>query len=153
VRVPDANAEVWFQDHKTQQRGTVREYESSGLNPNQSYTFHVRARWTQNGRAMDQSRDVQVRAGQHVTVNFPAPANETVPVVPAAQLQRNFQNDDAPVGQRPRNTQNVPDAPATQPGRNIQNVPDAPATQIPRNLQNVPDAPAAQQPRNIQPSR
>jgi uncharacterized protein (TIGR03000 family) len=139
VRVPDANAEVWFQDHQTQQRGTVRVYESSGLNPNQSYTFHVRARWTQNGRAVDQSRDVQVRAGQHVTVNFSVPANDSVPVAPAVQI--------------PRTIQTVPVAPAVQIRRNVQDAPDAPAPQLPRNIQNDSDAPTAQPPRNIQPSR
>ncbi len=121
VRVPDANAEIWFQDHKTQQRGTVRQYESASLNPNQSYTFHLRAKWTQNGREMDQSRDVQVRSGQHVTVDFSAPVQENVPAAPAAQL--------------PRNIQDVPLAPAAQPPRNIPNVPETPATQAPRSIQ------------------
>jgi len=91
VRVPDPNAVIWFQDYQTQQRGTVREYESPALKPNQSYTFHLRAQWTQNGSTVNQSRDVQVRAGQRVNVNFSTPANENVPARPAAQLPRDIE--------------------------------------------------------------
>jgi uncharacterized protein (TIGR03000 family) len=79
VRVPDPNAEIWFDNHQTQQRGTVREYESAALDPNGTYTFHLRARWMQNGRAVDQTRDVQARAGQQVTVNFSASLPENLP--------------------------------------------------------------------------
>jgi len=141
VRVPDPNAEVWFQDHKTQQQGTVRFYESAALNPNQSYTFHLRAKWTQNGRVVDQSRDVQVRPGHGVTVNFSAPDNDNVPAArPTAPL--------------PRNLSNVPAAPpASQIQHDVPNVVDAPAAaQLPRNASKVPAAPQAQ-PDNIQPSR
>jgi uncharacterized protein (TIGR03000 family) len=79
IRVPDASAEVWFQDHKTQQQGNVREYETGALDPNQTYTFKLRARWTQNGRPVEATREVQARAGQQVNVIFTPPARERVP--------------------------------------------------------------------------
>jgi uncharacterized protein (TIGR03000 family) len=72
VHLPDPNAEVWFQDYKTQQRGTLRYYESGRLDPKLSYTFQVRARWLENGQQMDETRQVQARAGQTVTVGFAA---------------------------------------------------------------------------------
>jgi uncharacterized protein (TIGR03000 family) len=72
VRLPDANAEVWFQDYKTQQRGTLRYYESGRLDPKLSYTFQVRARWLEKGQQMDETRLVQARAGQTVTLDFSA---------------------------------------------------------------------------------
>ena len=56
VRVPDPNAEVWFQNYRTQQNGTVRQFQSQALDPNSTYTFQVRARWMQNGQMMDQTR-------------------------------------------------------------------------------------------------
>jgi uncharacterized protein (TIGR03000 family) len=84
VRVPDPNAEVWFQDYKTQQQGAVRAYESAALDPNRTYTFKLRARWTQNGRPVEQTRDVQARAGEHVSVVFRAPAREQIPAPPAS---------------------------------------------------------------------
>jgi uncharacterized protein (TIGR03000 family) len=70
VRVPDPNAQIWFQNYQTQQRGTVREFESSTLQPGQPYTFHIRARFMQNGQPVDLTRDVQAQAGQHVNVDF-----------------------------------------------------------------------------------
>jgi len=80
VQLPDPNAEVWFQNYQTKQQGTVREYESSALNPGQTYTFTVRARWTQNGQTMDRTRSVQARPGQHVNVDFTRTPREIVPV-------------------------------------------------------------------------
>ena len=76
VRLPDANAEVWFQDYKTQQRGLVRQYETDALDPNQVYTFVIRARWMRNGQPMDQTRQVQGRAGQNLIVDFTTPPRE-----------------------------------------------------------------------------
>jgi len=82
VRVPDPNAEVWFQDHQTQQRGVVRQYESEPLAQGYTYTFTVRARWNQNGQMMDQTRQVNARAGQNVAVDFTAPAQESIQGMP-----------------------------------------------------------------------
>jgi uncharacterized protein (TIGR03000 family) len=85
VNLPDPNAEVWFQNYKTQQRGVVRHYESGQLAPNQNYTFTVRARWNQNGQMMDQTRQVNAQAGQNVTVDFNQPQHETIPTQPHQQ--------------------------------------------------------------------
>jgi uncharacterized protein (TIGR03000 family) len=83
VRLPDPNAEIWFDNHKTQQRGTLRQYRSGSLEPNHDYTFHIRARWMDNdGRLIDQSRDVSARAGQEITVDFTAPIRERIPTAP-----------------------------------------------------------------------
>src|SRR5579862_1253024 len=70
VRVPDANTEIFFENQKTQQKGLLRQFISGSLDPNYDYTFHIRARWTDNGRAVDQSRDIVSRAGQQTVVDF-----------------------------------------------------------------------------------
>jgi uncharacterized protein (TIGR03000 family) len=80
VRLPDPNAEVWFQNYKTQQTGTVRQFQSESLDPTSSYMFQVRARWMQNGQMMDQTRQVPARAGQSYSVDF---SSEAVPASPA----------------------------------------------------------------------
>jgi uncharacterized protein (TIGR03000 family) len=80
VRLPDPNAEVWFQNYKTQQTGVVRQFQSESLDPTSSYTFQVRARWMQNGQMMDQTRQVPARAGQSYSVDF---SSEAVPAAPA----------------------------------------------------------------------
>jgi uncharacterized protein (TIGR03000 family) len=88
VRLPDPKAEVWFQDHKTQQSGKVRQFESESLNPNQTYTFEVRARWMENGQQKDQTRHVQARAGQSVTVDFTNSATERLPAATTPNQQQ-----------------------------------------------------------------
>jgi uncharacterized protein (TIGR03000 family) len=101
VRVPDPNAEVFFQDYKTQQRGTIRHFESDSLDPNKTYTFQIRARWMQNGQQMDQTRQVQARAGQNVRVDFAnsaiqQPPNEQIPTPPSKTQSGQQSSTNAP---------------------------------------------------------
>ncbi len=77
VRVPDANAEVWVEGKLTQQRGTWREYESPALNPDKSYTYEVRARWTENGKTVERTKTVPVKANGVATADFTASANNS----------------------------------------------------------------------------
>jgi uncharacterized protein (TIGR03000 family) len=69
VRVP-ANAELWFDGQKTSQSGQVRQFETPSLDPAQEYAYEIRARWTENGRNVERSRTVSVRAGDRLGVNF-----------------------------------------------------------------------------------
>jgi len=72
VRLPDPNAEVWIEGAQTQQRGMWREFISPPLNPDTNYTYDVRARWTENGREVERTKTVPVRANNVVTVDFTA---------------------------------------------------------------------------------
>jgi uncharacterized protein (TIGR03000 family) len=124
VRLPDANAEVWFQDHKTQQGGTVRQFESESLDPNRTYTFQVRARWTKDGQPMDQTRQVQARAGQTVTVDFTteqAPSNtpNQQQLPPPQQRTPSQQNQQNLRQQNPNQPNQVPNPPAPVPNQPI----------------------------------
>jgi uncharacterized protein (TIGR03000 family) len=69
VRVPTADAEVWFDDHRTQQTGTERTFESPPLEPGE-YSYQIRAKWRQNGKDVDLTRTVDVQPGQRVIVDF-----------------------------------------------------------------------------------
>jgi len=69
VMLPSADAEVWFDNAPTRQRGMERIFHTPSLQPG-SYTYSIRARWNDNGRTVDQTRQVQVRPGQSVTVDF-----------------------------------------------------------------------------------
>jgi uncharacterized protein (TIGR03000 family) len=77
VRLPDANAELWVEGKLTQQRGTNREFSSPPLTPGKNYTYEVRARWTENGKQVERTRTVPVRANATATVDFTAPANNS----------------------------------------------------------------------------
>jgi uncharacterized protein (TIGR03000 family) len=68
-----AGAEVWFDGDKTSQTGSVREYVSPPLTPGRNYAYQVRVRWTEDGRPLDQTRKVTVRAGSVTTADFTKP--------------------------------------------------------------------------------
>jgi uncharacterized protein (TIGR03000 family) len=73
VRVP-ASAEVWVEGAKTKQAGELRHFVSPPLTPGQDFVYDIRARWTDdNGKVVDQTRHVPVRAGSQVMENFTAP--------------------------------------------------------------------------------
>jgi uncharacterized protein (TIGR03000 family) len=69
VQVP-AGAEVWVEGAKTQQTGAVRHFESPRLEAGQKYRYTIRARWKEDGRTKDETRQVPVYAGDRVTVDF-----------------------------------------------------------------------------------
>jgi uncharacterized protein (TIGR03000 family) len=71
IRVPD-NAQVWFENAETRQRGAERDFISPPLTPGLSYTYHVRAQWIENGQPVTRTREFSVRAGSSVTLDFVA---------------------------------------------------------------------------------
>lgn len=71
VQVP-ADADIWLDGVKTTQAGAARRFKSPALAPGGVYTYEVRARWTEQGRAVEQSQVVLVHPGDQVRVNFPA---------------------------------------------------------------------------------
>jgi len=70
VLVPDADATVLVEGKATQQKGTRRQFKSPPLDPSQRYEYEVRARWTENGKTVEQTRTVRLRADDAVTVDF-----------------------------------------------------------------------------------
>ena len=70
IRLPDAKADVWFESTATKQQGIIRQYVSENLDPGYTYTYHVRVRWMDNGNPVEKTRDVEVRAGQQVNLDF-----------------------------------------------------------------------------------
>jgi uncharacterized protein (TIGR03000 family) len=73
ILLPDPNAKLWIEDQEMATGGPERRFFSPPLNPNTAYTYTFRAEWTQNGKKMDQTRQVQVAAGSRITVDFNAP--------------------------------------------------------------------------------
>jgi uncharacterized protein (TIGR03000 family) len=69
VRVPpDAN--IWFENYQSHQKGLVRNFISPPLNPGQQYVYDIKAEWMQNGKKVDQVRHVTVWAGGQTNVEF-----------------------------------------------------------------------------------
>jgi uncharacterized protein (TIGR03000 family) len=76
VRVPDG-AQVWFDGAATAQAGTTRRFVSPPLAADRAFTYELRARWTADGKAVEQTQNVSVRAGATVNVAFPLPQSTT----------------------------------------------------------------------------
>jgi uncharacterized protein (TIGR03000 family) len=72
VQVP-ADAELWFDGARTAQTGPNRTFESPPLPGGKIYHYVVRARWTENGKAVEQIRMVSVQAGQQARLSFSEP--------------------------------------------------------------------------------
>jgi uncharacterized protein (TIGR03000 family) len=72
VEVP-ADAELWFAGTKTMQKGNVRQFVSPPLTPGKDFYYRILARWTDDGRTVEQTRTITVRAGEHLQVDFPGP--------------------------------------------------------------------------------
>jgi uncharacterized protein (TIGR03000 family) len=70
VLVP-ANAEIWFEGDKTNQTGPERNFVSPALPTGKSFTYDIRARWTDGtGKTVDKTKQVKVEAGRRSTVDF-----------------------------------------------------------------------------------
>lgn len=70
VKTP-AEARVWFDDNQTQQSGPLRRFVTPGLTEGEKYTYDIRARWTRDGREVEQTQAVSVQAGSEYQVTFP----------------------------------------------------------------------------------
>src|SRR5262249_21452640 len=72
IRVP-ADADVWLDGHKSSQIGSERKFVNPPLKRGSTYAYDVRARWTVDGLPVEQTRKVEVRAGERSRVNFLTP--------------------------------------------------------------------------------
>jgi uncharacterized protein (TIGR03000 family) len=73
VRVP-ANAELWINNEKRTQAGTVREFVTPALDPDHIYVYNVKAHWTEEGGInVEKTLRVRTISGTRVTVNFVRP--------------------------------------------------------------------------------
>lgn len=79
VIVPTANAQVWFGDTATTLQGTERVFHSPPLVPGNNYTYTIKAQWMENGQPVGQERQVNVQAGQRITINFRDNSSENAP--------------------------------------------------------------------------
>ena len=76
VIVPDPQAKVWFDGSLTSQTGTDRLYHTPSLAPGGTYSYRIRASWTQNGEPMIQEQVVSVTPGQTSVADFARPVSE-----------------------------------------------------------------------------
>jgi uncharacterized protein (TIGR03000 family) len=71
VRLPDPNAQLWFNGTEMPERGPTREFNTPPLNASsENLHYTVRAKWMQGNQAVERTRTVRVQPGQHVMVDF-----------------------------------------------------------------------------------
>jgi uncharacterized protein (TIGR03000 family) len=75
VHVPP-DARVWFDGQRTSQRGEFRRFMSPPLDPDQSFTYEISARWNEGDREVDRTKKVKVHSGSRASVNFLADRRE-----------------------------------------------------------------------------
>jgi uncharacterized protein (TIGR03000 family) len=73
IAVP-ADAEVWVEKEKMDQTGPDRAFQTPPLPAGKMQIYTVRARWTQEGKEVEQFRVVGVKAGETARLKFTAPA-------------------------------------------------------------------------------
>jgi uncharacterized protein (TIGR02246 family) len=69
------DAEIFFDRTATTQRGSERRFVSPPLQIGNKYDYEIRARWTENGRTVQQTRKVSVTGGEAVRVDFLTPVS------------------------------------------------------------------------------
>jgi uncharacterized protein (TIGR03000 family) len=69
IHVPP-HARVFFDGAPTQQPGEFRQFVSPPLEPNRTYTYEIRAAWTENGDTVVHTRELEVRRGQELKIDF-----------------------------------------------------------------------------------
>jgi uncharacterized protein (TIGR03000 family) len=71
VRVPAADAEVYFEGTNTRQSGVRRLFQSPAVPTGATLYYKIHARWKQpDGKVVDQERSVGVRAHETTVVDF-----------------------------------------------------------------------------------
>jgi uncharacterized protein (TIGR03000 family) len=69
VRLP-ANAELWLNGQRMRRTGPERDFVTPPLKEGETYTYQVKARWTQDGQPLEETIEVKVRANKAATVRL-----------------------------------------------------------------------------------
>jgi uncharacterized protein (TIGR03000 family) len=77
VEVP-ADAEVWIEGQQTKQTGASRQFVSPPIDKGRDYEYRIRARWKEDGKVVEQTKQITVFAGDNFTVGFPTGDKKTV---------------------------------------------------------------------------
>ena len=69
IHVPP-HARVFFDGAPTLQPGEFRQFVSPPLEPNRTYSYEIRAAWTENGGTVEERRKLEIRRGQELKIDF-----------------------------------------------------------------------------------
>jgi uncharacterized protein (TIGR03000 family) len=89
VTVPDPDAEIIVQGYQVKSKGKTRSFVSPAVEPGQSFAYTITMQRAVDGRTVDETRTIDVRAGAKVAIDFTKPPAEPVPV-PKSQPPSNY---------------------------------------------------------------
>ena len=72
LQVP-ASASVSFDDEKTNQTGSSRDFITPPLPNGKEYSYAVRVEWTENGQKMESTRRISIHSGDRVSLDMSKP--------------------------------------------------------------------------------
>jgi uncharacterized protein (TIGR03000 family) len=70
VVLPYPEARVWVQGSETMSQGMTRRYTSPALEAGYDYVYSIKASWEDAGKVTTVERDVSIRPGDRVTIDF-----------------------------------------------------------------------------------
>jgi len=70
VHMPTADAKLWVDGQPTTTTGEDREFASPALTPGRTYSYQLKARWTENGKEVERTSTVQIRPNETSSVSF-----------------------------------------------------------------------------------
>jgi len=90
MEVP-AGAEILIDGTKTLQTGSVRNFVSPPPDPARKYSYEITCRWHKDGRPVEVTRQVSVRANAWTSVDFTRsdPGPETIPAPKIVRVSGN----------------------------------------------------------------
>jgi uncharacterized protein (TIGR03000 family) len=145
VRVPP-HAQIWFSDHKTNEQGHMRQFVTPSLDKDNLFYYMLRASWDEgNGRKIDRSQKVLVRAGDRINVDFNrdiVTVDEMTPYRFQGQTQSGYEGteDQNQLNRIDQFNRNNPERVPSTPQINLNNNNTAPRTTPPAgtNQQTIP---------------
>lgn len=86
LRVP-TDAAIWIAGNKTEQQGDLRTFVTPSLPPGRIFSYEIRARWKQDGQPIEQTKEVDVRSDDRLTVDFRAASARPEEAPPPRKLR------------------------------------------------------------------
>ncbi len=73
IQLPSPDAELWVEGERMSATGATRRFASPQLEPGRTYTYTFKARWTEGDRPVERTKEIDVRPGDNISVDFSKP--------------------------------------------------------------------------------
>ena len=95
VIVPNPKAQLWIDDQPTRQLGIERDFISPPVEPNNNYSYTIRATWMDSGREIKQEKKITIKPGP-VSIIRLVEGKEAIPARPRPGTAPNSDSSEEP---------------------------------------------------------